>query len=106
MYFGKWEVQLRSNPGTLSVDLWMLQRDGNTITIITHEGVGKTYKDGEIPNPEDYFARLYPEQVTALADGLANYGAKSQNDHKNEGLLEATRAHLEDMRKLVLKDKA
>lgn len=38
----------------------------------------------------------------AFADALAGMGIKTDNDHKIAGTLEATKHHLEDMRRIVL----
>ncbi len=39
--------------------------------------------------------------MQSLADALAGQQVKTENDHKIEGVLEATKAHLTDMRQLV-----
>ena len=59
---------------------------------------------GPVDDKEDYsFGSFTSQQLQALADGLAREGLKTTNDAKNEGLLEATNKHLEDMRSLVFK---
>ncbi len=55
---------------------------------------------------------LAPKFLKALAECMDKEGIKTENDHKIQGLLEATKLHLKDMRELVrgnhtmLKDKA
>jgi len=43
--------------------------------------------------------------LKALAEALDKEGIKTENDFKIQGLLEANKYHLEDMRKLVFKTK-
>ena len=50
-------------------------------------------------------AELYRiSQPTLVAKALDNTGVKTDNDHKIQGLMEATKYHLEDMRKMVFKE--
>lgn len=49
--------------------------------------------------------RLLPSDLQDLADEITKLGVKTENIHKIEGVLEATKAHLEDMRKLVFEEK-
>ena len=44
---------------------------------------------------------LRVEELKALGDAIAGMGIKLDSDMKREGILEATKYHLEDMRKLV-----
>lgn len=43
--------------------------------------------------------------LKAMAEALDKQGIKTENDHKLQGILEATKYHLEDMRKLTFKSK-
>jgi len=43
------------------------------------------------------------EFLKAMAEALDKEGIKTENDFKIQGLLEATKYHLEDMRKIVFK---
>ena len=45
------------------------------------------------------------EFLEKFAEALGQMGIKTDNDHKIQGLLEATKYHLEDMRGLVFKKK-
>lgn len=47
---------------------------------------------------------LTMEELKALGDAIAELGIKTDSDMKREGLLEATKFHLEDMRRLVFKE--
>ena len=60
----------------------------------------------EIPNE---FILKIPHHFTdsfliSLCKELDGKGIKTENHHKLEGILESTKYHLEDMRKLVFKD--
>lgn len=67
----------------------------------------ETYYEGESNiKPTISINYDYAEQfLAAFAKELDNKGIKTENDHKIIGTLEATRIHLEDMRRLVF-DKA
>ena len=45
--------------------------------------------------------RLGEEVMQAMADAFSKRGIKTDNDHKIQGTLEATKYHLEDLRKLL-----
>ena len=65
---------------------------------------GDILKEGVPPANIKPTLELEPEQLQALADELDNIGYKPQKGFI-EGKLLATETHLEDMRKLVFKDK-
>ena len=46
---------------------------------------------------------LAPKFLKALAEALDKEGVKTENDYKLQGILEATKKHLEDMRRLVFR---
>lgn len=57
------------------------------------------------PIPDEYVMKI-PYRLTdglfsALAEFLDKNGIKTDNDHKIQGTLDAQRAHLEDLRKLL-----
>lgn len=102
MNFGEWKARLYENPGTISIDLWLFRDTTAGRQCLTHDGMIKTFKEGEATDFNDYFVRFEShEQLHVVANAFANFGVKTANDHKNEGLLEAKDAHLQDMRKLV-----
>ena len=45
--------------------------------------------------------RLGEEVMQAMAEAFSKRGVKTENDHKIQGTLEATKYHLEDLRKLL-----
>lgn len=61
-----------------------------------------TVEDGQMLKHEDViFCSIPDDALKAFADELSNIGIKTDNDHKMAGTLEATKYHLEDMRKLA-----
>lgn len=102
MNFGEWKAKLYEQPGVTYIDLWLFRRTPAGNQVLTHKGEIKTLKEGSLTDPNDYFARFESmEQIHEVAEAFANYGVKTRNDHKNEGLLEATKYHLEDIRKIA-----
>ena len=104
MQLGEWKVDIIEEPWTLTGHALYLSR----MTVAGREFLAKNgevrvVKEGLADKDDLSFARLDADQLQALADGLAQKGLKTSNDHKNEGLLEATKSHLEDMRNLVFK---
>ena len=65
-------------------------------------------KEGLHPDeikPTLYLPRTVGAQLMkAIAESLDRAGVKTDSDAKIAGLLEATRAHLDDMRKIVFKE--
>jgi len=62
----------------------------------------RTIEDGAVLKDEDImFARIPKAALQAFAEALSEHGIKTDNDHKIAGTLEATKYHLEDMRKLA-----
>lgn len=80
------------------------------------DGVREFYRaDGSmyIEKPSDQakdedivFCHLPIKAEKPLVDELNRLGIKSDNDHKIAGTLDATKAHLEDMRALVFNGKS
>ena|ERR1035437_1618317 len=101
MTFGEWEARLVDNFDLMSVDLYLMRRTSQGKELLTHHGKIEQITDSGVVKNDMYFARLEREQLQALSDAFANYGLKNVNDHKNEGLLEATQKHLFDMRAIA-----
>jgi hypothetical protein len=95
-----------------------IQRDIPTdtinITFITTDKHGKRYRakpislDFEELNYESkptlqIMGDVAPTFLQALAQALDENGIKTENDFKIQGLLEATKYHLEDLRRLIFK---
>lgn len=102
MNFGEWQAKLYDNPNAISVDLYLYRNTSGRREMLTHEGKVVTIKEGSATDYNNYFARFEGnDQLRVVAEAFANFGVKTSTDAKNEGLLEATKAHLEDMRNLV-----
>ena len=101
-YFGEWKVQIIDRPCYLDHRIYMMQIMNGATVFLTHNGTAITVKEGVSYKEDDvWFAEMSDDQLQAFADSLAGKGIKTINDHKNEGLLEATKYHLEDMRKIA-----
>jgi hypothetical protein len=106
MNFGEWKAQLIERPGVVGYQLYLyrVQHDGKEF--LKADGTAILVKAGALEDVDSiYFASLTNDQIQTLAEAFANKGIQTQNDHKNAGLLEAQKAHLEDMRSLVFKKK-
>lgn len=101
---GDWEARLVEVPATFGYELWLSRHTPQGREVLTHKGKRVLLKETDTGQSDLYFVSFESiEQVSALADAFANYGLKTVNDHKNEGLLLAKDAHLQDMRALVFK---
>lgn len=60
------------------------------------DGTWKQVKEGAAVVPT-----LFIEDIQELANAIAEAGIKPPSDHKLEGVMQAQKQHLEDMRKLV-----
>jgi hypothetical protein len=106
MNFGEWEVKILEQPFNRRNYIFLYRVTSRGTEYVTHDGTIKPLAEGNMPVVEDsYFTVMDDDGLQALADALAKRGVKTRNDHKNEGLLEATRSHLEDMRTLVFTNK-
>ena len=103
MNFGEWKVQVEKRFDLNTNLIYLYQKTSQGTLFITHTGDTVVRQPGTVKYEEVYFAMADDDQIQALADGLAAKGVKTANDSKAEGLLEATRVHLEDMRKIVFK---
>lgn len=102
MYFGDWRVRIIDRPQYSTYRVYMMRLINGATMFFTHNGTVKTIKEGDAYQEDDvWFAEMSDDQLQAFADSLASKGIKTINDHKNEGLLEATKYHLEDMRKIA-----
>lgn len=103
MRFGEWHVQVITMPGYMLNRVYLMQHEGSTTSFLTKDNTLVTAKPGELTRDDLYFVEMDDDQLQAFADALAGRGIKTSNDHKNEGLLEATREHLNDMRRITYK---
>ncbi len=106
-----WKVVIETNTFGYYVDLFIYRKHNGKIEVMTDDSKGNKI----IVEVEGYATteRLKPtlrlntgdagQIMKALADALDNHGVKTDSDAKMSGILEATKVHLEDMRKLVFK---
>lgn len=100
--FGEWEAVVDNNWTMMAIDIYLYRRTPQGKEVLDHTGTIHQIKEGEASTKEIYFARLEEEQVQALADAFSKKGIKTESNYKLEGLLEATKYHLEDMRTIAL----
>jgi hypothetical protein len=81
-------IENYAQPGTVSV----MMSDGDTMKTI-----------GIMDQISDCTLRLPRGASQAILQAILERGVKPQEQSKVEGLLEATKVHLEDMRRLVFK---
>lgn len=69
-------------------------KDGHWIAIEVDDGMPQ--------EPSLHLPGRFGEEVMqAMAEAFSKRGIKTENDHKIQGTLEATKYHLEDLRKLL-----
>lgn len=96
-------IQIRSDwvGYGLEIIFWE-ERDGKVYAVQPMEMIFKECPGGATTGPSLRIAGAYANEfMKAFAEALDKKGVKTENDHKIAGTLEATRFHLEDMRKLL-----
>ena len=108
-------VILKADPFTMFVNVYLGYRQGNSWMNITLDNPGEespvnawpTMRTTEVPAgttmPPDPFVRLPLSCLPSLREEMAKLGITSETDEHRAGELKATKAHLEDMRKLVFR---
>lgn len=83
--------------------LFVERRNGKTYIAKPVELIFEEAKEDDyIEQPTMRLSNLYSEQLfKALAEALDQHGTKTDNDFKIHGLLEATKYHLSDLRRLL-----
>lgn len=102
------KVSIQSNPQFLQTDITFYKEENGKFAVMTEVSKGIPVMT-EIPEGSyiDHPTLRLPEHLAhelfvALAEALDKKGIKTENDYKIAGTLEATKYHLEDMRKLAL----
>ena len=99
------KVLIRQNEFSESLDIIFVQNreDGKRYIAEPVEIKFKEHKLGDDAKPTISLGfSLSGEFLKAMAEALDKQGIKTENDFKIAGLLEATKYHLEDMRKIAL----
>lgn len=106
-----WHVQTDRPPGFAGVRIYIWRKlpNGDREFMVEGGKIAKTFKDEvALKTPSEVtFATLDDDQVAdQLLAALQKGGFTLPKADHTAGKLEATERHLEDMRKLVFKDKA
>jgi len=102
------DVRIRQRPDTLGTEIYIIDRGNRFTYLAKHVKLEfEKVKDGaEWPEPTLVLGEnLVFKLSKALSKMLDERGIKSDSQSKIEGLLEATKYHLEDMRKIVFSEK-
>lgn len=106
---GEISVSIRQAWDFSGYEIVFWERRGDKIAVVepmelkfteTAEGAFLTQPSLRIPY------HMAPGFFKALAEVMDKEGIKTENDHKIQGLLEATKFHLQDMRKLLKLEKS
>jgi len=97
------QVRFENDHMRSSVKVYLFEDSERARVFYTKGGEeAHTVQDGSVLQDEEIlFARIPEAALKAFADALAERGVKTDNDHKIAGTLEATKYHLEDMRKIA-----
>lgn len=97
----EWIVKIVDSPGRFEKELWIFRKAIGGGTEVWYGGEDKieTFAYGaEIPKPS---MRLSPDMLYALQSALSGLGIRPDHESVAEGKLEATEAHLADLRHLL-----
>jgi len=104
---GDWKVRIDRPIWQHGLSFYVLRHTGGFLELLQADGKLIRIADGATSDkikPTFVLSGLDGKQMMiALAEALETEGVKTPNDFKVQGLLEATREHLSDMRKLVFK---
>lgn len=100
---GDWQVHVEYRPGIMSTFIYVSRRRGEVVEFITKGGDEfRTLKNGDVAVEDIYYGRFEDPLVgQLLVEALDKHGVKAPAQSFIAGKLEATEAHLEDVRKLV-----
>lgn len=110
----EWKVNIQQNPWGAYLDIYFYRRQPKGTEVISWDSNGNqilVFVD-EAQSTEGFKPTLRLNSMDAgallksLAEAINQHGVKTDSDARMSGLLEATRAHLSDMRKLVFKTEA
>lgn len=109
MNFNSWRVSVERPIWGAGINLYFWRSTGEgEVQILTWDGESQIILNHKAGTPIDGIkptlfinSESQQEILKALADALDAEGVKTDNDHKLIGTLDATRYHLEDLRKLM-----
>lgn len=105
MMMGDWEARVVYEPGRSANAIYLTRHNATGREYMLAEDTIRTLREGEVTKDDLTFARLDDEQMRALLVAFETHGIKLPEASYTQGKLEATESHLEDMRKLVFKEK-
>jgi len=96
------KVKIHKNPYTDCIEfLIYYEENGKRYVAQPVKLIFKEWKEGEKIKPTLELSIFEADFLKSLAEALDEKGIKTNKDAKIEGILEATRYHLEDLRKLL-----
>ncbi len=103
------KIFITSNQWQDTYDIYIVEEDfrGKRFIAEPMELKFTEYNETEIRVPSLKISRMFGRETNflqALSDALAKAGYEPKTIEENKGELKATKVHLEDMRKLALKD--
>jgi len=107
MIESKFEFVIYHKPERDTIAMSIIETEGNIRRIaLPIEITMKTIEPGESVEPTFELPAFEAHKIMkSLAEALDEQGIKTDNDAKIQGTLEATRYHLEDLRKILKLDK-
>lgn len=106
---GGWKVKIDRPIFADRLHFFLIRYVPGFVEVMQPDGMIKRLKEGESSDGVKPTFILYgldsKSMMIALAEALETEGAKTPNDFKVQGLLEATRFHLSDLRRLLKLDK-
>jgi len=97
------DLRISISPNIFTTDIYIYQRVGDKILLAKPvEFVYEEIDEGKLCDPTLRLSYSFAHEfLTAFAEALDGEGIKTNKDAKIEGILEATRYHLEDCRALL-----
>lgn len=97
-----WKAKIVDDGLMACAKLYIYRFEEHKVLILMPNGTVKTLNEGE-PNPDECATTLPYGTQEAVLEALLRKGVKPQEQSRVEGVLEATKEHLADMRRLVFK---
>lgn len=96
MFTNDWQVQIRQAVSLVGFEIFVFRKVGDKIQIVNGD-IAETVEEGAAVKPT---LILGHEQLKTFAEELNKMGINATKEY-TEGRLEATEAHLSDMRQLL-----
>lgn len=99
-----WRVAIERSINALATNIYIFRLGNGFVEYVQPDSTMKKVVDGQIVNVQPILTFNWADGnqiLQAFAETLADEGHNTPNDFKIQGLLEATKAHLADMRQLL-----